>query len=458
MNMITFWIAQSLAIPTILFAVLGFLQKEKGKQMIFITLTNLCLLTIYILLGRMLACLLVSVLTVRSIVSYVYTKLNKKSDIKMLLLFELAIVIVCVFTYQDWIDIFMIANTVIMAVTAWQVCNMRLYRIGYLLSSCLLITFDALTGAYAVIASEVILALIVVAQMIKYRHVENTYHITEEYYRAMNHFMGTRLVDRKHFTAVLSDRTNDINYNFAVKYDDQNMAETLEEIDTFFDFEQKRKMLYIPFDYQKSDTRMDTAETLEMYFPVCYHDAWMKLITGYNLASTHCKLKHMTFTKVDQTAMQDIEDVYIDGYLSKDKTEVTSEERKNIDAIRGSYGQVDTKSEYREDCYLAYHLGVPVSMLFIVSNKKVGYITKVATIRRYRRKHIASHLIQYGISDIRKKGVQDFFLATSKYSTAEKFYAYNSFVEILQAYCFDVSDKNKQKEYLALQAKKEIKK
>lgn len=84
----------------------------------------------------------------------------------------------------------------------------------------------------------------------------------------------------------------------------------------------------------------------------------------------------------------------------------------------------------------------------MLSNKVEAFITKVSTIPIFKRKHIASSLMQYGISVLRKKGVQEIMLVTDKYSTNEKFYAFNNFVEFGQAFALDVTDITKYKGFI----------
>ena len=87
-------------------------------------------------------------------------------------------------------------------------------------------------------------------------------------------------------------------------------------------------------------------------------------------------------------------------------------------------------------------------MMVFLSDGKEGYITKVSTIPSFRRKHVASSLMQYAIAEQRKKGVQEVILVTDKYSSNEKFYEFNNFVEFGQAFAFDVTNVEKYKNFL----------
>ena len=81
-------------------------------------------------------------------------------------------------------------------------------------------------------------------------------------------------------------------------------------------------------------------------------------------------------------------------------------------------------------------------------NNVEAFITKVATIPIFRRKHVASSLMQFAIDKQRLKGIQEIMLVTDKYSANEKFYAFNSFVEFGQAFAFDISNLNRYKNFL----------
>ena len=103
---------------------------------------------------------------------------------------------------------------------------------------------------------------------------------------------------------------------------------------------------------------------------------------------------------------------------------------------------------YKLTAYIAYYNGNPISMLCMLSNKIECFITKVATIPAFRRKHVASSLMQFAINMQRKEGIQDFILCTDKYSSNEKFYGFNNFVEFGQAFALDITDVNRYMKFL----------
>ena len=100
----------------------------------------------------------------------------------------------------------------------------------------------------------------------------------------------------------------------------------------------------------------------------------------------------------------------------------------------------DVVDGYKVSAYIAYYNNNPISLVVMLSNNIESFITKVSTVPIFRRKHVASSLMQYGINKQRMKGIQEIILCTDKYSSNEKFYAFNSFVEFGQAFALNVSD------------------
>ena len=103
---------------------------------------------------------------------------------------------------------------------------------------------------------------------------------------------------------------------------------------------------------------------------------------------------------------------------------------------------------FKTYAYVSYFNNVPIAMLVFLSDGREGYITKVSTIPAFRRKHVASSLMQYAIGEQRKKGVQEIILVTDKYSSNEKFYEFNNFVEFGQEFAFNVENTEKYENFL----------
>lgn len=124
------------------------------------------------------------------------------------------------------------------------------------------------------------------------------------------------------------------------------------------------------------------------------------------------------------------------------------QENAIIQNIKNLKFKNENKNEYEISAYLAYFEEIPVSLVVMLSNKVETFVTKVSTIPMFRRKYIASTLIQFGIKDQRKKGVENIMLVTDKYSINEKFYAFNNFVEFGQAFALDVKDLAKYEKFI----------
>ena len=185
-----------------------------------------------------------------------------------------------------------------------------------------------------------------------------------------------------------------------------------------------------------------------MFFPVVFNDVWMKLIDGFNLNNTKCKIQDVVYKEVDESCIDQIIDVYLRGYHAKtDVTKLTENEKLQVENLK-HLNLTDVVDGFKVTAYLAYYNENPVSLVVMLSNDVEAFITKVSTVPIFRRKHIASSLMQYGISKQRLKGIQEIILCTDKYSSNEKFYAFNSFVEFGQAFALDVTDVSKYKDFI----------
>ena len=207
-------------------------------------------------------------------------------------------------------------------------------------------------------------------------------------------------------------------------------------------------MVYLPFDNKNYDSNTSDVHMLNMFFPIEFHDTWMKLTDGFNLNNTKCKIQDVVYRKIDVTNQKDLSEVYLRGYLNKlDVSKLAAEEKKKSKNFL-NLNFDDEQNEYKLSAYIAYYNENPISMLCMLSNKIECFITKVATIPVFRRKHVASSLIQFAINNQRKEGIEDFILCTDKDSLNEKFYKFNGFVEFCQAFALDVTDMSKYEHFL----------
>lgn len=144
----------------------------------------------------------------------------------------------------------------------------------------------------------------------------------------------------------------------------------------------------------------------------------------------------------------DLIDVYFRGYCAKTSlNDLDEKEKLKIENFK-KLNLTSTVDGFKINAYLAYYDNNPISLVVMLSNNIESYITKVSTIPIFRRKHVASSLMQYDINKQRLKGVQEIMLVTDKYSVNENFYAFNSFTEFGQAFALDVSDISKYEAYV----------
>ncbi len=170
--------AQILGIIAIVISSISIAFKSKTKIMLFCTIYNILTLTTYLLLGKYLGCILVGVLTLKSFTYFIFSLKNLKPNIFVLLFFEISLLVISIVFWSSWVDIFMIANSVINTYFSWQE-NVILIKISAVVCSILLILYDIFVGAYAYIISEVLygaVALITLIMLSKQNKKENLNH------------------------------------------------------------------------------------------------------------------------------------------------------------------------------------------------------------------------------------------------------------------------------------------
>ena len=446
---LTFWLVQGLGLGVILCTVLSFWQKEKWKMMLCFATTNAFMIAIYILSGSLLGGLLVAGALIRTIVYFIYNKSNKRPEPIVMIMFEIYYVVISIILWNNVFDLLMLINLVVVTYTSWQK-DVRVLRFGYIFSSLLLIPYDILLGAYTTAVSEVIMLGSVVYSLIKYARVtKSSEDVAQRYFTANRHFWGSHVEKYQDFDMIISntvDRTPF--YNFGILKNHDKIYDTILEIKEKCKEEKVKEVAYVPFDANDYDKRASDAHMLQMFFPVVFNDVWMKLIDGFNLNNTKCKIQDVVYKEVDESCIDQIIDVYLRGYHAKtDVTKLTENEKLQVENLK-HLNLTDVIDGFKVTAYLAYYNENPVSLVVMLSNDVEAFITKVSTVPIFRRKHIASSLMQYGISKQRLKGIQEIILCTDKYSSNEKFYAFNSFVEFGQAFALDVTDISKYKDFI----------
>ena len=443
-----FWIVQGLGVITVLLTIFSFFQKEKWKMMLFLSATNAVLIVTYILCNDLLGGLLVVGALIRTLVYFFYSKNNKRPEPIVMIMFEIYCIVLSIFMWKSPISLFMIINLVVVTYTTWQ-NDVRTLRFGYVFSSCLLLAYDILLGAYTTAISEVIMLVSVLASLLKYAKVTKSYdNVAQRYFQANQHFWGSKVELNQYFDMISSSVEHSPFYNFGIIKDHKHIEESIMAIKKECQNKKVTEVAYISFDNKNYDEHISDAHMLNMFFPIEFHDVWMKLIDGFNLNDTKCKIQEVEYKKIDESKRDELAELYLKGYLAKsDISKLTKEEKIKVKNFL-NLNLTDIQDGYKISAYIAYYKGNPVSMLCTLSNKVECFITKVATVPAFRRKHIASSLMQFSINEHRKEGIQDFVLCTDKYSSNEKFYGFNSFVEFGQAFALNVTDASKYENFL----------
>ena len=443
-----FWIVQLLGFVTVLLTIFSFFQKEKWKMMLFLAATNAIMMSTYILCGEMLGGLLVLGALIRTLVYFFYSKYNKRPEPIIMMLFEAYCVVVSILLWSSPVDLLMLLNIIVVTYTSWQ-NDVRTLRLGYVFSGIMLIIYDIMIGAYVTAISEVLMLISVIISLIKYSKVTNSYqHVAQRFFKANRGLWGSFVEEKEAYDLITSNIDKTPYYNFGIIKNHENLEQCIQNIKEECVKANIKPVVYLAFDNKTFDTNTSDAYMLNMFFPMEFHDVWMKLIDGFNLNNTKCKIQDVVYKQVDKSCLKDLSEVYLRGYLDKDDiSNLTEEEKKKSE----NFLNLNFEEEYnghKLSAYIAYYHGVPISMLCMLSNKIECFITKVATVPVFRRKHVASSLIQFAINKQRKEGVQDFILCTDKNSLNEMFYKFNGFIEFCQAFALDVTDMTKYKNFL----------
>ncbi len=434
-----FWIIQALGLATTIITIISFYQKEKWKALLCMSITNCLLIATYALCGTLLSCLLVVGALTRTLVYSFYTLKNKQPDIIYMLLFQVYFVIISVTLFESPIDILMVTNLIVLTYTSWQ-NNFKIMRLGYVVSAFLLVPFDIVLGAYTTALSEFVMLIFVSYELFKsLKATKAPLQIAGNYFLANKNFWKISIENFGNFDLVSSTIDKSSYYNFCIVKNSQNMLHTLQEIQDKCKKNSIKQIAYFPFNSKKFDHNTKFANTMELFFPIEFHDVWMKLVDGFNLNNTKAKIEHISYKKVDNDKIEDVIDVFVKGYLEVDLKKISKQEQIILDNLKAS--------KFNQFCdgikisaFVAYFEERPVSLVVTLSNKVEAFVTKVCTIPKLRRKHLASSLIQFAIENLRKEDIQTFFLVTDKNSVSEKFYAYNNFKEFGQAFALDISN------------------
>lgn len=408
--------------------------------MLFMTLSNISMLVTYLLLGRYLGCLLVGGATLRTFIYFAYAKFNKRPQLIFVIFFEIYFVLLSLFLWKDFKDLFMLANLCLLTYTTWQ-NNMAVFRIGYIFSSVFLITYDIGVGAYVGCISEVIMLVVSVWALIKFDYLNKINDLVEHFYSTIAPTYEMQIKKNGNVEYFISSNINDEYNNFCYLKSPEDFEQNVQEIKKEFELVERKPVVYFQ---SIENSNINEIMAFSKSHKLLFHDCWMKLKTGYQSKTKKCLLENVIFRPANEDDAQALLYVFNAGFVDCSENEVYKYSKGYYDKYKKVF-EDRTLKKYNIHPYIAYWENQPISVLFVYVNGTNAYICQITTLEKYRRKGVASSLIRYSIQEQRKHGIENFYLVTEKYTFLETFYMKNNFEEVSQGFCFDIKKKPQRK-------------
>lgn len=431
-----FYIAQIVSVVTIIATIIALFQKEKCKSMIWFTLCNFSMMTTYALLNRWLSLILVGIASIRTFVYYVWAYKNLKPNIFVMASFEIVFVITAIVLWKDYLDLLMLINLCMLSYTTWQ-DNMKILRIGYLISAILLIAYNAFVGAYVGIVSEVILLITSIISIVKYDVKNKISDIVIFFYSTIAPFYRITIDENEQRAAIVSQAIDDEFNNFVYV---KNPLEYKKQISfvkkTMKENNRKPAMYFQSKDNNNIQFIMETSREYKLLF----RDVWMKLRDGANTVIKKCLLDNLTVKEVDEKYKKDIIYIFKEGFIHQSGDAIYKFDTDYITNYE-NYLTNENLKKFSSIPYLAFYNDKPIALLFLFKNGTNALLCQITTLKKYRRLGVATMLINKVIDCERRKGIDSFYLVTEKYTYIESFYLKNNFVEVSQGVCIDISQK-----------------
>ena len=435
-----FWIAQIIGILTVITTAFGLFQKEKFKTMICFMVSNLTMMATYFFLDRWLSLILVGIAMVRTFVYYLYAVKNKNPNNIVFAGFEVALIIVAIILWKDYLDLLMLINLCLVTYTTWQ-DDMKILRIGYIVSSILLLTYDIMVQAYVSAISETILLISSIIAFVKYNVINKIDNIVLTFYQAISNMYEINIEKKSNYYTLYSNKIDDVYNNFILVEDFSNLKNIKRKILNTTRKLNKKAAIYIE---AKQDDEIGYIMEFARKNKLLYHDVWMKLRTGYNPDNKKCLLNDVEYRSCSEKDKKDIIKIFDKGFVHQlgDNIYKYSEQYIKTYEEKITKDFIDNKNVVP---YMAYYQNKPIALLMLYRKGTNAFLCQITTLNQYRRKRVATHLIQYAISCERKMGIEDFYLVTEKYTWLEIFYMKNNFQEISEGFCIEILSQNKRK-------------
>lgn len=431
-----FYIAQIISVVTIITTIFALFQKEKFRTLIWFTISNFSMMATYALLNRWLSLILVGIASIRTFIYYIYAYKNIKPNIWVMVVFEIALVLTSIILWKDYLDLFMLINLCMLTYTTWQ-DSMKILRMGYFISSILLITYNILVSAYVGSISEVILLISSFISIVKFDIKNKIDDIVIYFYNTISNFYKIQVEEDEDKATIISFAVKDVFNNFVYVKNPLNYKQYLNYTNKTMISNKRIPAIY--FQSINNDNIQFIIETAREN-KLLFRDVWMKLRDGVNLKTKKCLLKNITIKPVDINYKKEIITIFQKGFVHQNGDAVYKFDDDYTENYE-TYLTEENLKKYNATPYLAFLDNKPIALLFIFKNGTNAFLCQITTLENYRRKGVASKLINEVISRERKLGIEGFYLVTEKYTYLESFYMKNNFIEISQGVCMEILKK-----------------
>lgn len=431
-----FIIAQLISVITVVATIVGLFQKEKFKTLICFTVCNVTMMLTYFFLDRLLSIILVAIATIRTIVYFIFVIKNKKPNIFVFVTFEVALVVTSVLLWKDYIDLLMLVNLSIVTYTTWQ-DDMKILRIGYIVSAIFLIVYDILAKAYVGAVSELILFISSVLAFVKFNVKNKIKNVVKAFYGAISKMYDINIEEKDGYALIVSKAVDDVYNNFALVDSIKDFKKIKRKLGKDLEKNAGKKAVYF---HCANNENVNAIISLAQKNKLLFHDVWMKLRTGFNPNSKKCLLENVEYKKCDEKNKKEIIKLFDKGFVHQLGENIYKYSEKYIEVYENKLNE-NFINDKELTPYVAFYKGKPISYLMVHKKGANAFLCQITTLYKYRKKGVASHLIKYAISVERKNGIEDFYLVTEKFTWLEAFYLKNDFQDISEGFCIELQDK-----------------
>ena len=172
-EIIFFWIVQSLGIIGLIFYGVSFQMKTKEKLLLVQVMSNIFVTVQFLLLMALTGAVQTLIGVIRGIVFYFFKKKDLKPNIAVLIIFEIAIILGTVFTWENILSILPLIGMTVNLYGQWQ-DNMKTVRICAIISGVLWSIYAFNTGVYTAVLNEILKISSSLIGLWRYRKINET--------------------------------------------------------------------------------------------------------------------------------------------------------------------------------------------------------------------------------------------------------------------------------------------